>query len=627
MKFRLTIFLLMANLAMFAAIWSLESAKVRQRTLPRDVASFTTLEISGKNIDKPRVLKFENNQWRIVSPIDWKANLFAVNRIKTQLDFIDRQTSFSKTEAVKAGHSLDEYGLESPAYVLRYGDGEKMHTIKIGKNTSVGDRFYLLDDASDSIIVVDREFVEGLVQDMERLRDQSVFGMPRFEVSAFSVRLPIAKSAADAKGDFKRVGLVREGGNWRFETPIVAAADNAEVKTFLGDICRISAVDFTRRDGERTGFELASLPTTITLQGTNKREVLMLGALSADGKKVYAKLEGNPTVFAIDAGILRKFENMQTALRDKVIMANTPSRITGIDISEGGKTLKLRRLKSGVWDVIATSPDGSVATFPANLGLVNKLMLALESVRARQFVNDAAGRDLSAYGIGADSLKISVISENKDTAALSIGSLYRRNGVNMRYAALENSPAVYGIGLELSELCNTDALFYRSPLVCSLKEGDVLESIKITNLETGKTDFQAVSENGSFAAAAKRLDKRGAAALRALEAFARNTVAESFSARKFDNSGVIFGAGKTQKWLYKIEAAYTEKGSSVSKVRVWTFSARVGAATQYCRVDGLDALFIPELNTIGALFELTQERRQPERLDMPEPAAPSQSGK
>ena len=99
MKFRLTIFLLMANLAMFAAIWSLESAKVRQRTLPRDVASFTTLEISGKNIDKPRVLKFENNQWRIVSPIDWKANLFAVNRIKTQLDFIDRQTSFSKTEA------------------------------------------------------------------------------------------------------------------------------------------------------------------------------------------------------------------------------------------------------------------------------------------------------------------------------------------------------------------------------------------------------------------------------------------------------------------------------------------------------------------------------------------------
>ena len=206
MKFRLTIFLLMANLAMFAAIWSLESAKVRQRTLPRDVASFTILEISGKNIDKPRVLKFENNQWRIVSPIDWKANLFAVNRIKTQLDFIDRQTSFSKTEAVKAGHSLDEYGLESPAYVLRYGDGEKMHTIKIGKNTSVGDRFYLLDDASDAIIVVDREFVEGLVQDMERLRDQSVFGMPRFEVSAFSVRLPIAKSAADAKGDFKRVG-------------------------------------------------------------------------------------------------------------------------------------------------------------------------------------------------------------------------------------------------------------------------------------------------------------------------------------------------------------------------------------------------------------------------------------
>ena len=621
MRFRLTVFLVLANIVLFFFIFSLEQNRTHIHPSQNPILAFSVLEISGKNIDKPRVLKFENNRWRIVSPIDWKANLFAVNRIKTQLEFLDRKTSFSKDEALKAGHTLAEYGLESPAYVIRYGDGEKMNAIKIGSNTSVGDRYYLLDEDSGMIVVVDKEFVEGFVQDMERLRDQSIFAMPRFEVSAFSVRLPISKSVSAQKSDFKRIGLVKESGGWKFETPIVALADNSEVDAFLNDVCQMVALDFSLSGKTKTGFEMSSLPTTITLQGTNRREVLMLGALSEDGKRVYARLEDNPTVFAISSDILKRLEQMQTDLRDKVIMRSSPSQVRGINISENGKTLNLRK-ENGTW-VIALSKDGKPETIPADLSLVNKLLLRLEEVKARQFVNDAPGKDLSQYGITDKSLKISVISENQDSDSINIGSFYRRSGVNMRYASIDGVSAVYGIGMDLSDLANTDQMFYRSRLVSSLASDDVIESVKIINLQTSKTDFEILSADGDFSAELKKFDGRKASAIKTVVDFARNTVAGSFSSRSYNKNGVETSKGKIQKWAYRMEVVYRAKDSKASQMRQWLFSNRLGASIQYCSETSIDALFFPESKFINAFFEITQEHIQPKKLEAPTPVPPA----
>ena len=95
MRFRFTIFLLVANLALFAAIWGLEREKSSDSAERRDMAPITLLEIEGKSVEKPRILKLENNRWRIVSPIEWPANLFAVNRIINKLEFLEKETGFS----------------------------------------------------------------------------------------------------------------------------------------------------------------------------------------------------------------------------------------------------------------------------------------------------------------------------------------------------------------------------------------------------------------------------------------------------------------------------------------------------------------------------------------------------
>ena len=284
MRFKFTIFLLVANIALFAAIWELERDASSGAPERRAMAPITVLEIGGKSVEKPRVLKLENNRWRIVSPIDWPANLFAVNRIINQLEFLEKETGFQAAEALKRGHGLAEYGLDDPAYVFKYGNGEKMYSLKVGKGAPVGNRIYLFDSLSDRIVVVDREFVDGLIVDMERLRNQLVFDIPRFEVSAFSVRLPIAASPADPKTNFLRVGLVRDGGKWKMETPIAAAADPREVDAFLDEICRVCAMGFPQEATlSEAGFDGGTLPASVTLQGTNRRQVLLIGSKTKNG--------------------------------------------------------------------------------------------------------------------------------------------------------------------------------------------------------------------------------------------------------------------------------------------------------------------------------------------------------
>ncbi|MBE6413956.1 MAG: DUF4340 domain-containing protein [Verrucomicrobiaceae bacterium] len=630
MRFRLTVFLAVANIVLFLLIWSLErernSVHPSQDTLP----PFTKLEISGKNVDKPRVLKFENNYWRIVSPIEWKANLYAVNGIKTRLNFLGSQTSFSQAEVLERGHTLAEYGLDDPAYIIRYGDGDKMQTVKVGKNTSVGDRFYLLDESKGKIVVVDRELIERFISDMEDLRDQSIFTMSRFEVTSFSVRSPVAGfnnmanvgTPSSEKSDFKRVGLVKDSSGWKFETPIVANADNVEVEAFLNDVCRAVAVAFVDGKTEKTGFELASLPSTITLQGTNRREVLMLGALSKDGKFVYARLEDNPTIFALDASILKKLDIMQTSLRDKVVLRTSPSQITGIDISENNKVLKLRKLKNNQWDVIGTDKNGKAITFEANLGLVNKLLLRLERVRVRQFVNDTAGKDLARYGISDNSLKISIISNNDKITSISFGEFYRKFGVNLRYANINGDSSVYGVGMDLSEITNTDLLYYRSTLVCSLKADDVLQSIKIEDIQKSATLLDITATKGDFSAGLSKMNARKASAIKEVEAFVKNTVANSYSSRNFNKDGVLKNSKDIEKWHYKLSVKYLPKDADTPVERTWLLTKRTGATIQFCSVVGEDVLFFPEMNFINAFFELTQDSFEPEQLKKSQPVSP-----
>ncbi len=606
MRLRLTIFLIFANIALFFLIrWFERAPSVEPRST--DLVQFTTLEISGKNIDKPRVLKFENNRWRIVSPIDWSANLFAVNRIRNQIEFLDKEASFPLSELKARGYKLSEYGLDAPAYTIKYGNGKKMYTLKIGKSAPVGNRVYMLDEQASKIIVVDKEFVESFVIDTERLRNQNVFDIPRFEVSAFSVRLPSKESNGALKGNFRRVGLIRDGVDWKFETPIVAAADSNEVTAFLGEICGMAAKSFTGDNVADTGFELSALPTTLTIEGTNRKQVLLIGGKTKDGSRVYARLEDNPTVFTIDASILKMLSDIQTSLRDKSVARFDVSKVVSMDISKDGNALKFGKLKSGVWDVIGKGKNGATETYPADAATINKILLALKKSRVRSFVSDAAGENVERYGITADALHIVVTQSDGEKCGLTVGKSYLSDGARLTYIRVDGTNSVCGISDDISEMLGTNLLDYRSRILQSLPEKSMLTSVTLTDLSTGNVVFKISSKNGDFNDAMSKFDIRQRSAAKKLLDYARNFTVKRYTKNDSTNRGIVVG-GKRIPWAYSLKADYEVQGteSTVSESFTCFLTKRLGGLTQYGGAEKSDSTFLLENQLIDSLFELSQ---------------------
>ena len=116
---RTTLVLLLANLVAFGLVWRATSAH-RQTAANQDLlfpAALAKIELteSGQKL----VLEKRPSSWRITAPIEWPANLWAVQRLLDEIRFIDGDKGFATAETKAAGGSLATYGLTAPRWILR----------------------------------------------------------------------------------------------------------------------------------------------------------------------------------------------------------------------------------------------------------------------------------------------------------------------------------------------------------------------------------------------------------------------------------------------------------------------------------------------------------------------------
>lgn len=620
MRFKLTIILLAANILMLLSLWYLEHTP--SLNIIRDgggFADFSYLEITGKNLDKPRILKFENNRWRIVSPIEWSANFYALSRIRNQLEFLDKETSFEADDLKKHGQSLADYGLEDPVLTFRYGDGKNMRELKIGKNTPVGDKVYMQDVSSGRIIVADKTLAENLSNDIDLLRGQNVFEIPRFEISSFSIRLPLGDSKIPLRSDLRRVGLVKDGDSWNFETPIVAHADTGEVNAFLDMLESVTARSFAPPNAVNTGLDVANLPTSITLQGTNRKQTLFLGSLLPNGTLRYARLDENPTVFMVDASLFKNLGKIQTDLRDKAFLKFDELNLDEIDISSAASSVKLKKIKIGEWDAIGKNSSGALETVPADFVLVNSIISKLKSVRAREFVTDARGEDAKRFGFDAPTLKISLRQSNGAVQTLVAGLPFNSFESEMVYVSMAGSPSVYGISPNVLRGIPSDILSCKSRILSVLPEKAEVRKVVLSEVG-GKVLFEMAQDGSGWKNALSSLpDADRSSAVKILDAVKKFVVLKYLDA-PFGEDGVKIGGGDFA-WKYRLSAeiAMAGTGGSKTELKSWLFSGRAGGRTQYGASFEPKSVFEIPQNLIDALSFFTIEKNEPEIFKTPAP--------
>lgn len=649
MRTKVTLILVFLNVALFFFIFKFErgwrteqaSLEARRRVLGAETADIRSLRISGPETTPINLIR-QGDNWSLTEPIEWPANPHAVSRIINELQFLEHETSFSVADLAKNNQSLADYGLEQPRLTVTFTTGTNTtgdetntadsYTLKIGDETKVGNRLYILSPDGNRVHVVNLSLARSLGLPIEDLRADTIFSIPVFETRSLNLQ-----NAANL-----RVRIRREGSNrWTFEAPIIARASKTAVELSINALNALRVRSFATAGN--VDANPASNPTMrITLEGNNRRETLILGseigttaipaaATETTGNpgtkpdiEFNAMLEGKSTLFTVSlpAALVEALRNAQEILREPKVLDIDASAVSAIVITAPNQPdLTIQQLETSVagnnWQIVRRDTQQGPQTQPADGKMVERLIEQLRQLSALKFVSDAPSEaDLENWGFNRPEREITLTlgtGNNARTVKLQIGVSSSRDG-NV-YARLGDARFVYVVDSAVLEQTAPVPLDYRQRLLRELPAAARITNLSVKDLQTNTMVLDKILPlEGTSDEPIKTLINQ----LRSLRA--QRFVEDGFPAK-------VLLSDIERTWRYQLDARITLPGGTGEQTETMTlfFTERLGGNVQFAGSNEIAAVFVIEQPLLDALWKVTYGDKDPGPPASPEttPAAPS----
>lgn len=587
MRTKITLFLLLlvATLALFIVYiepeWDAERRFEENRllVLGAEATDIDFLRITSANGPDGLELVKNGSAWELTEPVRWPANPFAVNRILSQLQFLERETSFSVGDIRSSGQTLADFGLEPPEIVLTFRTSGQTRELNIGRVTDIGNRLYLLAPDGDRIHVVNRSLLDSLSIGFENLRSNSVFSTPVFEIQSWNLQI---RSAGNL-----RVRLTRREDDWIFETPILARADRAAVESTLSQIVDLKVKSFVADEGADLNLlGLVNPDLRLTVEGGGSRQAVLIGnpVVEAGAHEFYAKKEDNETIFTVEIPFLDTLRTAQISLRERRLFSLEGDRLQSIAISRGeDEAVTLQKLENGVWQVVSRGNDQSLLTMPGDQDTINRLvedLLWVQALPELGFISDApSAADLERFGLSVPLWKIEVRARPEKpgaaapsaapntesiTETLVIGG-FEGTETDHVYAKMDGAPSVYLIRSDLLRNLRTKPVSYRDRSLQDLPEGARITGLVISRFGTADVVFAAelTTPEASWASSLETLPDEIRESAESLVGNLRNLRARVFLDDEF--TPYVTLGGRQRPWTYLLEATIALAGAPASQ--------------------------------------------------------------
>ena len=615
MRFRLTIILVLLNLALFTLLYFLAKGP----TGPRSGSSALLAQGVVQGAEKIQIENPETGQewmiekraatWRITSPVLWPANPFAVSRILNQLQFLEEVTRFAVSDIEQSGQSLADFGLDPPKATLTLHHRGAQSQIAIGQGTEVGNRLYVLSPDRANVVVVNRELLDSITFELEAMRSQEIFDIPLFETRSVSLKI----------GDLP-VRIVRDGGGWKFETPVETTADTARVESAINRLTGMRLVDFSEEDQRVHGLESPRM--RLTLEGNNRRQTVIIGNRVEDDFQVlryYAKLADSATVFVLPAGPLSDFFDSLDRLRERQFVQLERDAITSITISAGEQSTQLQKLEQGGWQVPVKDARRSFLVWPADPTVIDGLIEAILGLRAIVFVSDSpSAADLESFGFNHPQRRVAIQAASQQSSIL-IGDFDGEE--QALYVKIEEAPFVYQVEENrLLNLLELRPLHYRLRVLEEQPPSARILSIALTDLQSDELLFSIRSDPPEEEGAKTGILERGIEeALAGIEEPDRQSArllisqVRKFAVKSFPREQNPEGhqiGDRFLRWRYLLRAQLRLPGGDEAQIRTrqFTFTERIGGTTQIGYSPDHATAFELTQELIDAIFHFTVTR-------------------
>ena len=410
MRFKTTLLLLVSVLGLGAFIWfverradSTERRETRARyALRMDPAKVTALHLvaGDVNIDCEK----QGKRWRIIKPVEARADAGEVARILDELARLPRGEVITASEQKKQNLSMSDYGFDPPRARIMLRTEQRDMTVLIGRDAALGGSLYIKEEGQPDIISTGTNILAALPRDVVELRDRRIFdGFPA-DVTSISMRRPegFLQLSRDAQG------------LWRIRKPLSARAAGTAVQELLDQLFELRVAEFVT-----DSFEAASLYgldeplAQVTLATEKQEQTLLLGkVLDQDANRVYATVEGVEAVYTVASNSLETLRVRVDRLRDRRLVVLPAYDITYIQVEEGERVVKLLQTNDA-WHVVEPKQ------YRADAQRVQVLLSEWSGARADAY-SDEPATNLAELGLDPPARKILLARSTPVTASTNI---------------------------------------------------------------------------------------------------------------------------------------------------------------------------------------------------------------
>ncbi len=471
MKFRTTIILLIIAAIGAGYIFLYDKKQYRtdvairrqQMALP-DYKSGQINKVEMKKGDTNIVLEStDDGNWRMLEPLQLRADKAEVAEILSQFEFMRKVGTIKKSET--ANFSLEEYGLGTPSITVNLwlkkgtivggtaGNITK-YTVNVGDKLAAGQNtVYITVGEGEDVFVVPAKFLEKVDKEINDLRNKWAFEFDKFDVERIRIEsgtnAPIVCSKADQL--------------WWMTQPIADRGDTERIKDILNELknLNINKEDFVSdREEDIVNYGLDKPSFTISIGTTDNVQTLHLGH-SLD-EKIYAKLDGESSIFFVNDIILHDLDLELNDLRDKQLLrfdAIGTYGIEKIELKYPDSTLTLQKTKQYDWMII--NPNEILA----DRDIVREFVEKIKDLQIQQYVDDS-GTNYDKYGLADSPIEVSVFRRigEGETVKFLLGSADENGG--LCYVKRDGEDAVYTVPTEkFYDIAKSGYLEFRDKLV------------------------------------------------------------------------------------------------------------------------------------------------------------------
>ena len=664
MRLKITLVLLLANLAVFFLLWRLDRQTEEVLTpsgpLTVDMVDLDQVQISGRLLpDGERVLvRDHDGNWHLTEPVQWPANIYAVQTLINQLEFLEQEASFPAGDLASSNQTLADYGLADPGLTLTLSAGTHHETLLVGAPTKLGGRLYIMNPADQMVRVVPQELLQDLILPMTDLRNDRIFTLGYFEIQQLAVRgtpppdnTVLGAGAPSAGGSglgAPKVTLIKTGDQWRLDTPVQCPADTKLVSDIVAQLDALTVTRFLPKeelDPARQGLTNPSMRVTLT--GSSGSQTLLLGQrvsptapdgnLSNAPAQYYAQLEdpspalvpktddkGNPVlgadgkpvmvpstppIFTVAAEPFGILQNAQESLRERKFLPFDPAAVSAASLQFGNDSVKLQKSESGLWQIL----PGLDSADPA---VVGGLLDNLQKLEAVSFASDEPSQDdLRNFGLDDPQRTVTLQTSPSANLTFSLGVDDRATPVRY-YIKVGDQPFVYEVGPAVLGWLRTDPLYYHDRVLEALPDAAQIRSLKLVDLLTDQTvfDYALDAQNTTWEAVLAAAPEPMHSAVLTLEKTVRNFKVASYLQGNF-TAQYGLDANTPTPWTYRLEAGINLPGANPATAQTppWIcyFSERLGGTMQLGGTPQPPMIFTLTQPVMDALNALTLARAPP----------------